>query len=74
MIKIVYDAVMAAEIINLRHKRKQQKRADAAGLAAENRARFGQTKASREKRELESARALRELEGHKLTEGEDDHK
>lgn len=65
MIKMVYSAAMAAEVINLRQIRKQHKRADAAEQAAENRARHGQTKAARKHKELESARAKRELEGHR---------
>jgi len=65
---------MAAEIINLRHVRKQHKRAEAAELAAENRAKHGRPKSERKQDELESARASKELEGHKLDRKRDDDK
>lgn len=58
---------MAADIINLRQVRKRHKRLEDEARAAENRARHGQTKSTREKEEMETARARRELEGHRRT-------
>jgi hypothetical protein len=61
---------MTADVVNLRLARKQRARAEAEQQAAENRSRFGRTKADRE---LEKARA--ELAGRKLEQlrrGEDD--
>lgn len=66
MVKIVYSSHMGAEIINLRQVRKQQKRAEAADTAAENRARHGRTKSARQKDEMEAGLKRRELDGHKL--------
>lgn len=54
-----------AEIINLRLARKARARSDAEVAAAENRARFGQTKASKQVRALDDARAARQLDGAK---------
>lgn len=63
---------MAAEIINLRQARKRQKRLDDAAQAAENRARHGRKKSTRDHEELESARAARELDGKRRTSTADD--
>lgn len=65
---------MAAEIINLRRVKKQHKRAEASEQAAENRAKYGRPKSERKQDELETARASRELEGHKLDRKRDDDK
>ena len=54
-----------AEIINLRLARKARARSDAEVAAAENRARFGQTKVSKQARVLDEARAARQLDGAK---------
>lgn len=54
-----------AKIVNLRLARKARERADAAQAAAENRARFGRTKAERAAQEEESARLARKLDGTK---------
>lgn len=74
MVKMVYSVAMAGEIINLRHMRKQQKRAEAAEVAAQNRARHGRTKAEREKQEKSAEQARRHLDGHKLEGDADDVK
>lgn len=54
-----------AEIINLRMARKARARSDAQASAAENRARFGQDKASKQKLALDAARTARQLDGAK---------
>ena len=57
---------MSAELINLRKARKAKQRVEEDLRAAANRARFGQSRASREARGAEAARADRDLEGKKL--------
>jgi hypothetical protein len=54
-----------AEIINLRRARKGKVREAAEAKAAENRARFGKTKAEREKEAALAERAAKALDGHK---------
>lgn len=54
---------MTAEIVNLRRARKAKAKAGRADKAAENRARFGRTKAERKGEAMEQERARRELEG-----------
>lgn len=54
-----------ADIINLRMARKARARADAQAAAAQNRARFGQDKASKQVQALDAARAARLLDGAK---------
>jgi hypothetical protein len=53
-----------AEIVNLRTARKRKVRAEKDEVAAANRAKFGQTKAERGKREAEEKLAARRLDGH----------
>lgn len=55
-----------AEIINLRQARKAQKHKASEVTAAENRAKFGQTKAQRLAQIAETARADRLIEGARL--------
>ncbi|WP_336977870.1 DUF4169 family protein [Altererythrobacter fulvus] len=55
-----------AEIVNLRLARKAKQRADKAGTAAANRAKFGQTKAEKSIQRDEAERAGRTLDGAKL--------
>lgn len=55
---------MSAEIINLRQVRKQRERERKAAEAAENRTRFGRTKAERTLEELARTRADQALDGH----------
>lgn len=55
---------MSAEIINLRQARKQRERNEKDARAAENRARFGRTKAERALEDDAQARAARALDGH----------
>lgn len=57
-----------AEIVNLRLARKRKARAESDAVAAANRAKFGLTKAEREKRRLEEQLAAKQLDGHKLDE------
>lgn len=52
-----------AEIVNLRLARKARQRADAATIAAENRARHGRTKAERARDSAEAERLTRTVEG-----------
>lgn len=54
-----------AEVINLRQARKARQRAEDQAKAAENRARFGQTKAERTKAQSEADRALKAIEAHR---------
>lgn len=55
---------MSAEIINLRQARKQRERDEKDARAAENRARFGRSKANRALEDDAQARAARSLDGH----------
>jgi len=52
-----------AEIVNLRMARKARKRAKAELQAAENRAKFGRTKAEKAKDRADTERMAREVEG-----------
>ena len=54
---------MSAEIVNLRRVRKANAKASKVEKAAENRVRFGRTKAEREREALEQARVTRTFEG-----------
>lgn len=56
---------MAGEIINLRRARKQKARAEREQEAAENRRRFGQTKAEKETEAATREQAARLLDAHK---------
>ena len=63
---------MAAEIINLRKARKDRARALADDKAAENRIRFGRSKAERDKLKAEQDLAARRIDGHRLDEPDPD--
>jgi chorismate mutase len=54
------------EIVNLRTERKHKARAAAAAKATENRAKFGQTKASKTLKKAQDELAQRNLNGHRL--------
>ncbi len=56
---------MSGEIINLRRARKQKARADKEQRAAENRRRFGLSKAERKHEAAERERAARHIDGHR---------
>lgn len=56
---------MTAEIINLRQARKARARVIKGAHAEENRARFGTSKAERQRRAAETDRAARQLDGAK---------
>lgn len=60
-----------AEIIKFRDARKRLARAEKERKAAENRTRFGRTKAERTATEAESARSTRELDGKRREDGGD---
>lgn len=62
---------MSAEIINFRQERRRRQREARAAEAAENRARFGRTRAERERDALREAQARRNLDGHLREEGPD---
>lgn len=54
-----------AEIVNLRLARKRKARAEKDVDAAENRVRFGRTRAERERLEAEERLAAKRLDAHK---------
>lgn len=54
-----------AEIINLNRARKAKLKDEAEKQAAENRVKFGRTKAEKRRDQAESDRAARELDGKK---------
>lgn len=55
-----------ADVINLRRARKNKARATKATHAATNRAKFGRTKAEKEREELQSLLDNERLEGHRI--------
>lgn len=55
---------MSAEIINFRQERRRRQREARAAEAAENRVRFGRTRAEREMDALREAQSRRNLDGH----------
>jgi hypothetical protein len=63
---------MSGEIVNLRQARKARKKAEAEAQAAENRIRFGRTKAERKAARSEADLAGRRLEGHRRDRPEGD--
>jgi hypothetical protein len=62
---------MTAEIINLRQVRKQREREAKDAEAAGNRARFGRTRAERERDEIGEEKTRQHLDGHRLENGSD---
>jgi Domain of unknown function (DUF4169) len=61
-----------AEIISFRKAKKVKRRAKQEAQAAENRVKFGRTKAERQAAEAAARLAERKLEGHRREGGEDD--
>ena len=59
-----------AEIINLRTARKARARQNAEREAAENRAKFGQTKAQKQRQRIDIERATHQLDAAKLEDRE----
>lgn len=59
---------MSAETVNLRQLRKRRAREEAEAKAAANRAKFGERKAPRDRRQAEAERVQRVLDAQKLTE------
>jgi hypothetical protein len=57
---------VTAEIVNLRKARKAKARAADEARAAENRTRFGRSKAERKASEADRDLTLRKLDGHRL--------
>jgi hypothetical protein len=55
-----------AEIVNLRRVRKDKARAEKGDRAADNRTRFGRTKAAKREAEVERTRSETALDGKKL--------
>jgi Domain of unknown function (DUF4169) len=60
-----------AIIVNLRQRRKRQAKAQADAQAAENRQKFGQPKAEKNQRKLETAHGRKALDAHRLPNGGD---
>jgi hypothetical protein len=60
---------MSAEIINFRQERRRRQREARAAEAAENRVRFGRTRAERESDAQRESQARRALDGHLRDEG-----
>ena len=56
----------AMKIVNLNQYRKRRRRSEGERRAAENRVRFGRTKAERRKDLGDSERAVKDLEGKRL--------
>ena len=56
------------DIVSLKQVRKDKARAEKEAHAAQNRAKFGQPKADKQKAKIESDRAARDLDGHKREE------
>ena len=63
---------MTADIVNLRKARKTKARAEAAILAAENRVKFGRSKAECARDEAATQRLSRTLDGAKQSPGSND--
>jgi hypothetical protein len=61
---------MSAEIINLRRARKTKQRQEAEAKAAENRAKFGQSKAARTAKDAEQDLESRRLEALRRERGD----
>jgi hypothetical protein len=59
------------EIVNLRRARKAKSRADAEQKAAENRTRFGRSKAERESAKANTALDTRRLDAHQRRSSEE---
>lgn len=55
-----------AEIVNLRRARKERARAEKDARAADNRTRFGRTKAAKREAEVERTRSETALDGKKF--------
>ncbi|MCC2112346.1 MAG: DUF4169 family protein [Hyphomicrobiales bacterium] len=63
---------MNGDIINLRQARKRKARGDKADRAAENRVRFGRTKAEKSLDQARGEKAARDLDGHRRNDDERD--
>ena len=61
-----------AEIVNLRRVRKTKARKDREAMADANRAKHGVAKPARDLAKARAEKAEREIEGHKLTEEQND--
>lgn len=61
-----------ADIINLNRIRKERARAEKAGDAAGNRAKFGRTKAEREATKAQEEKRRKALESHRVESTDDD--
>lgn len=59
------------DVVNLNDRRKQKARADKAAKASANRAKFGRTKADKEREMLESSAEVRRLDGAKRDRDDD---
>jgi hypothetical protein len=61
---------VSGDVVSLRRARKAKQRAAAADTAAENRVRFGQSKAQRRLETAEAGREQRMFEGHRRAPGD----
>jgi hypothetical protein len=61
-----------AEIVNLREWRKRQTRNEAEDRAAQNRAKFGQSKADKARQDFSKTQANRHLDQHRVSDEPDD--
>ncbi|MEX0921899.1 MAG: DUF4169 family protein [Rhodovibrionaceae bacterium] len=59
------------KVVNLRQARKARARQEKAAKAADNRVRFGRSKAERRESALESEAAVRSHDGHRLERDDD---
>lgn len=60
---------MTAEIVNLRRARKAKARSQKEEAAAENRIRFGRTRAEKDRLAAQDELEARRIEGHRLSRG-----
>lgn len=71
IIWIPSSLVEMENVVNLRTARKRRGRRQQAAQAAENRAAYGQSKAERRQREGQELKASRDLDAHRIANGEE---
>ena len=64
---------MTGDVVNLRSFRKQKQRQDKANEAAENRSKFGRTKAEKLRDQATKDRHSQHVDGHLLDQPDQDH-
>lgn len=60
------------DLVNLNKARKARAKSEAEKMAADNRLKFGMTKAEKKKRADEKTRLARHIDGHRLTPDDQD--